>query len=131
MKTLSNPRDRNELLVRFTKLRADSQPRWGAMSAHQMICHLSDSFRGSLGEKYVSPATSLFKRTLMKWVALGGAWHRVKRQTSSDAEEVETVAHLEITFESSYMSAESTGMVASTYHRSGWPIRLGIFVHNG
>jgi Protein of unknown function (DUF1569) len=70
MKTLSNPRDRNELLVRFTKVRADSRPRWGAMSAHQMICHLSDSFRGSLGEKYVSPATSLFKRTLLKWVAL-------------------------------------------------------------
>ncbi|HEX8893010.1 MAG TPA: hypothetical protein VF783_06790, partial [Terriglobales bacterium] len=40
------------------------------MSAHQMICHLSDSFRGSLGEKYISPATSVFKRTLLKWVAL-------------------------------------------------------------
>ena len=51
MKTLSNPRDRNELLVRFIKIGADSRPLWGAMSAHQMICHLSDSFRGSLGEK--------------------------------------------------------------------------------
>ena len=70
MKTLSNPRDKNELLVRFANVRADSQPRWGAMSAHQMICHLSDSFRGSLGEKYISPATSVFKRTLLKWVAL-------------------------------------------------------------
>ena len=70
MKTLSNSRDKNELLVRFANVRPDSQPRWGAMSAHQMICHLSDSFRGSLGEKYVSPATSLFKRTLLKWVTL-------------------------------------------------------------
>lgn len=70
MKTLSNPRDKNELLVRFANVRADSQPRWGAMSAHQMICHLSDSFRGSLGEKYVSSASSVFKRTLLKWVAL-------------------------------------------------------------
>lgn len=32
----------------------------------------------------------------------------------------------EITFESSYMSTESTGMVASTYHRNGCPIELGI-----
>jgi hypothetical protein len=60
----------------------------------------------------------------------GGAWHRVKRLTSSDAEEVEAVAHLEITFESSYMSAESTGMVACTYHGNGFPIELGNFVHN-
>src|SRR5271155_1840442 len=29
------------------------------------------------------------------------------------------------------MSTESTGMVASTYHRNGYPIELGIFVHNG
>ena len=51
LKTLSNPLDKNILLVRFANVRADSQPRWGTMSAHQMICHLSDSFRGSLGEK--------------------------------------------------------------------------------
>ena len=70
MKTLSNPRDKNELLLRFANVRADSQPRWGAMSAHEMICHLSDSFRVSLGEKHVSPATSLLKRTLLKWFAL-------------------------------------------------------------
>jgi len=46
------------------------------------------------------------------------------------AEEVEAVAHREITFESSYMSAESTGMVASTCHRNGYPYEPGIFVHN-
>jgi hypothetical protein len=40
------------------------------------------------------------------------------------AEEVEAVAHREITFESSYMSAESTGMVASTCHRNGCPMSL-------
>jgi hypothetical protein len=40
------------------------------MSAHQMICHLSDSFRVSLGEKHVMPSSTLFTRTLMKWAAL-------------------------------------------------------------
>jgi hypothetical protein len=70
MKTLLSPRDRNEVLDRLTKVRPDSQPRWGSMSAHQMICHLSDSFRASLGEKYVSPAAPFLKRTLMKWAAL-------------------------------------------------------------
>lgn len=70
MKTLANLQDRSELLSRLAEVRADSQPRFGTMSAHQMICHLSDSFRSSLGEKYISPSTNLFKRTIYKWIAL-------------------------------------------------------------
>src|SRR5229473_6129369 len=70
MKTLLSPRDRNEMLDRLSKVRPGSQRRWGSMSAHQMVCHLSDSFRASLGEKYVSPSGTFLKRTLMKWAAL-------------------------------------------------------------
>ena len=70
MRTLSNVRVRNELLERLAKVRPDSKSRWGTMSSHQMICHLSDSFRASLGEKYISPSTTLFKRTFLKWYAL-------------------------------------------------------------
>lgn len=70
MRTLLTPRDRNEVLDRLAKLRPDARPRWGTMSAHQMICHLSDSFRGSLGEKRVRPSGDVLKRTLLKWAAL-------------------------------------------------------------
>jgi hypothetical protein len=70
MKTLSSPRDRNEVLNRLIKLHPDTQRCWGTMSVHQMVCHLSDSFRASLGEKYISPSSTVFKRTLFKWVAL-------------------------------------------------------------
>jgi Protein of unknown function (DUF1569) len=70
MKTLSNRRDQNEVLDRLTKVRPDGQPRRGTMSAHQMVCHLSDSFRASLDEKYISPSSTFLKRTLFKWVAL-------------------------------------------------------------
>jgi hypothetical protein len=70
LKTLLSPRDRNEVLDRLSKVRPDSQAQWGTMSAHQMVCHLSDSFRASLGEKYVSPSSTFLKRTLMKWAAL-------------------------------------------------------------
>jgi hypothetical protein len=45
MRTLLNDRDQKEVLDRLSKVRPDSQRRWGSMSAHQMICHLSDSFR--------------------------------------------------------------------------------------
>jgi len=45
------------------------------MSAHQMICHLGDSFRAALREKQVSKSTTLFKRTIYKWVALWLPFH--------------------------------------------------------
>jgi hypothetical protein len=70
MKTLLNPADREEILRRVAAVHADSQRQWGSMSASQMICHLSDSFRSALGEKSVSSDTNLFKRTGMKWLAL-------------------------------------------------------------
>jgi hypothetical protein len=40
------------------------------MSAHQMVCHLSDCFRMATGRKQVSEATGLLQRTVVKWVAL-------------------------------------------------------------
>ena len=40
------------------------------MSAHQMICHLSDALRSALREKYVSPSNSLLQRTILKPLAL-------------------------------------------------------------
>lgn len=40
------------------------------MTAPQMICHLNDSFDVGTGAKYASPASGVFQRALMKWVAL-------------------------------------------------------------
>lgn len=70
MRTLSNDADRKELLIRLNRLSPESRRLWGTMSPDEMICHLSDSFRAALGEKELSPATSLFKRTIFKWTAL-------------------------------------------------------------
>jgi hypothetical protein len=70
VKTLANPRDRQEVLDRLAKVREDSQRRWGSMTANQMVCHLSDSFRVSLGEKHASPAMTFANRTIVKWAAL-------------------------------------------------------------
>ena len=70
MKTLLNDSDRNEVRHRLSRVRSDSRGRWGSMSAHQMICHLSDSFRAALGEKQISLSSTLFKRTIYKWAAL-------------------------------------------------------------
>jgi hypothetical protein len=40
------------------------------MTVHQMVCHLNDSFLVGMGEKFASPASNLFTRTVMKWRAL-------------------------------------------------------------
>lgn len=70
MKTLARPRDKAEILRRLRDVRQESVRRWGRMSPHQMVCHLSDAFRMATGEKAVAPTTGLLRRTLVKWIAL-------------------------------------------------------------
>jgi hypothetical protein len=70
MKTLARERDKAELLRRLRAVRPDSVRRWGRMSAHQMICHLSDAFRMGIGQKPVRLVGGVFHRTLLKWLVL-------------------------------------------------------------
>lgn len=70
MKTLARASDRAEVLRRLRSLRAASERRWGRMTAHQMVCHLADSFRLAMGEKPSARGPSVIERTIVKWVAL-------------------------------------------------------------
>ena len=70
MKTLASATDKAEILRRLRSVGADSPRRWGRMSAHQMVCHLSDTFLCVMGRKPVSHATGLFQRSVLKWFAL-------------------------------------------------------------
>ena len=70
MKSLGRPADKAEVLGRLRALTADNPRRWGRMSAPQMVCHLSDSFRCVIGQRAVSDASSLLGRTVVKWIAL-------------------------------------------------------------
>jgi hypothetical protein len=70
MKTLARQRDKAELLRRLKLVRPNSARRWGRMSAHQMICHLTDAFRMGIGQKPVSRIDGVFHRTLLKWAVL-------------------------------------------------------------
>jgi Protein of unknown function (DUF1569) len=70
VKTLSNVADRQNISLRLSALSPDDAARWGSMSVHQMVCHLNDSYQCGLGERYASPATGFWQRTLMKWAAL-------------------------------------------------------------
>jgi hypothetical protein len=70
VKTLASERDRAELIRRLRKIRPDSARRWGRMSAHEMICHLSDSCCMLTGERLTPPVSTPAPRVIMKWVAL-------------------------------------------------------------
>jgi hypothetical protein len=49
-KSLHSREARAELLQRLDRLRGDSSAAWGRMNVGQMVCHLSDSMRMSLGQ---------------------------------------------------------------------------------
>jgi hypothetical protein len=70
MKTLARPQDKAAILERLNAVRPESGRRWGRMSAHQMVCHLSDSLRMVSGEKPVSHSAGPLQRTIVKWIAL-------------------------------------------------------------
>jgi hypothetical protein len=70
VKTLASAADKAELLQRLQHVRADSARLWGRMSAPEMVCHVTDSFRMLTGEKEVSHVAHLLNRTVVKWIAL-------------------------------------------------------------
>lgn len=70
MRSFARPQDQAEILRRIRYVGPQSPRKWGRMSAHQMICHLNDSFRAAMGERDVSPASGLLQRTFIRAVAL-------------------------------------------------------------
>jgi hypothetical protein len=70
MQSLANLIDRRNISGRMSKLSPGDAARWGSMSVHQMVCHLDDSYKIGLGEKYASPASGFLERTLLKRLAL-------------------------------------------------------------
>jgi Protein of unknown function (DUF1569) len=60
----------DELLTRLGRLSPDSSRQWGTMSAHEMVCHLGDSFLAMLGDRPASAKETWLSRTVVKWIAL-------------------------------------------------------------
>ena len=70
MKTMARAEDKAGIIRRLKTVRPECTRRWGRMSAHQMVCHLSDAFRLVTHQKAASPATGLLQATVVKWIAL-------------------------------------------------------------
>lgn len=70
MKTLSNSASKQEIDHRLFQIQPDSKRLWGRMSAHQMICHLSDGFRLYMGEKHAEPLGGIYPSRVLRWISL-------------------------------------------------------------
>jgi len=69
-KSLASARDKAEILQRLGALRPDTTRRWGRMSPHQMVCHLSDGYRMATDERPTRLVATPLPRSIMKWIAL-------------------------------------------------------------
>lgn len=94
--SLLHTRDRARLDARLARVTPESDRRWGRMTAPQMVCHLTDAFRGALGERAPAAGSAgpprrapLLGRTVVKWAALylPVPWpHGLRTAAAADAE---------------------------------------------
>ena len=68
MKNLGQSSDLNEIRTRAAALSAVDSARWGKMNVGQMVCHLTDSFRMSLGERSATSRRFPVPLSVMKWL---------------------------------------------------------------
>ena len=92
--SLSNSAIKEQIVERLQTIQPDSPRQWGRMTVSQMICHLSDSFRVTMGMKpwkttRISVTPIPMPRWFLKWVALSTSmpWPRgVPTRPEVDAE---------------------------------------------
>ena len=69
LRNVYRQRDLDRLLARVLQLRADAAGRWGRMTPHQAVCHLSDSMRATIGEWTKPPERTPPARALIRTIA--------------------------------------------------------------
>jgi hypothetical protein len=85
-KTLARPQDLAEIERRLEMVRHDSVRRWGTLTAGEMLCHLTDALRVSMGERPAEPVRP-FMPGLMRLVALSAPvpWMKgIRTRSESD-----------------------------------------------
>lgn len=70
--TLRKAESRKLVIQRVMKVRPDTPALWGKMSAHQMLCHLSDQIRLATGEIRDKDESTFFGRNFIVPMVLLG-----------------------------------------------------------
>ena len=70
MRTILDPAHRTAILGRFRRLGPDTPRRWGRMTASQMLVHLSDQMRHTLGDAPCARRSGPLRWPLVKQAVL-------------------------------------------------------------
>lgn len=70
MRSMFDDSVRREVLDRLRSLRPDSQARWGKMNAPQVVVHLSDQMRHTLGDATAKPQPGWLRIPLFRYLAI-------------------------------------------------------------
>ncbi len=86
MPTLLERSDREAMVRRLRSLTPQHQRRWGKMTAHQMLCHVSDQMRVALGDLECQPHGSQLRGRLMRLLAIHTPlpWPRGRVETAPE-----------------------------------------------
>ena len=75
MKNVADPIVLDALVERLQAVGSDLTPRWGTLTAHEMLCHLGDSTATVLGRRPRKGAAPSRTRRVLKWI---GLWTAVR-----------------------------------------------------
>jgi len=70
VRSLWNEPDRRDLLARFDRLKPDAKAQWGKMSAPQMLTHIGDTLRMTIGALKVEPRKTPLRFTPIKQLVI-------------------------------------------------------------
>ncbi|MEO5510506.1 MAG: DUF1569 domain-containing protein [Longimicrobiales bacterium] len=84
MPVLHEASGRANLVDRAARLTAESPRLWGRMTPDQMLWHVNAQMECALGRRECVPIDNLFKRTVIKAVALYGPWPKGKAPTARE-----------------------------------------------
>lgn len=72
MPTLFDPVQRQKQITRLKKLRPDTRPAWGRMTAGDLLPHLADPMRTAIGQYPVAPWPTFWSTKLGQWLVIYG-----------------------------------------------------------
>ena len=70
MTSIASPATLDGLVARLQRVERTSSRLWGKMNAHEMLCHLADSFLTMMGERQISSAETWMSQHVIKFIAI-------------------------------------------------------------
>jgi hypothetical protein len=70
MSALADATTKAAVCRRLERLTPNTPRRWGRMTPHQMVCHMTDGYRMSAGERTPTPIDNVITRSIVRMVAL-------------------------------------------------------------